>query len=93
MSYKAKQLKNGNNSMIFDIVRKRSNGQLELLIIGRWSRIDVDIDCNFCSSNLAKRIEKAINRSLFEFWLVVPRSATNADRNLWNKFLKFLYQF
>ena len=45
--------------MIFDIVRKRSNGQLDVLMSG--------IDCNFCSSNLDKRIEKAINVSIFEF--------------------------
>ena len=53
--------------MIFEIVRRRSNGQSEFLILGKWSQIDVGIDCIFCSNNFDKRIEKAINVSGLEF--------------------------
>ena len=54
-------------------------------MVGRRSRIEVDIDCSFLSRSLFKRIEKAINVSTGDLRSVVSSSVTNAERNLVEK--------
>lgn len=68
--------------MIFVIVRRRSIGRFVFFMIGRRSRIVVDVDCSFLSNNFAKRIEKAMNVSRGVLRSRESSSETNAERNL-----------